>query len=46
MVALRAHASEQELQALLQRAVVNKPKGHRLSEAIAPHARVMAQIGG
>jgi len=46
MGVLRAHASDQELQVLLQRAVENKPEGHRLSEAIAPHERVMAQIGG
>jgi cyclic pyranopterin phosphate synthase len=49
MAALRAKhagASDQELQALLRRAVENKPEGHRLSEAMAPHERVMAQIGG
>jgi cyclic pyranopterin phosphate synthase len=43
---LRAGANEQEVQALLTRAVGNKPESHRLSEDIAPRERVMAQIGG
>jgi len=44
--ALRSNANEQELQALLQRAVGNKPESHKLSEDVTPHERVMAQIGG
>jgi len=44
--ALRAGASEHELQTLLQRAVENKPESHKLSEDVTPHDRVMAQIGG
>jgi cyclic pyranopterin phosphate synthase len=46
MAALRANATEQDLQMLLKRAVENKPEGHRLNEDISPHERVMAQIGG
>lgn len=43
---LRAGTSEQEVQALLIRAVGNKPEGHRLNEDVSPRERVMAQIGG
>jgi cyclic pyranopterin phosphate synthase len=50
MSALRSKASEAEVQALLARAVENKPERHRLNEEIAPAEligqRVMAQIGG
>jgi cyclic pyranopterin phosphate synthase len=44
--ALRAGASDREVQSLLVRAVGNKPESHRLNEDITPHERVMAQIGG
>ena len=50
MSALRSKASDAEVQALLARAVENKPERHRLNEEIAPAEligqRVMAQIGG
>jgi len=50
MSALRSSASEADVQALLARAVENKPERHRLNEPIAPTEligqRVMAQIGG
>jgi cyclic pyranopterin phosphate synthase len=50
MGALRASASDAEVQALLTRAVENKPERHRLNEEITPTQligqRVMAQIGG
>jgi cyclic pyranopterin phosphate synthase len=46
MGALRDGADEPTLQALLRRAVGNKPESHRLSEDISPHERIMAQIGG
>ena len=44
--ALRSGASDPEVQALLLRAVGNKPERHRLDKDAAPHERVMAQIGG
>ena len=50
MSALRSGASEAEVQALLLRAVGNKPECHHLDEDVAPSQligkRVMAQIGG
>ena len=50
MSALRSGASEAEVQALLLRAVGNKPERHHLDEDVAPSQligkRVMAQIGG
>jgi len=50
MSALRSNASDAQVQALLARAVENKPERHRLNEEIAPTEligqRVMAQIGG
>jgi len=44
--ALRAGAGDADVQALLLRAVGNKPERHRLEEQVAPQERVMAQIGG
>ena len=48
--ALRAGASEGDVQALLLRAVEHKPERHQLDEGLAPSRsigqRVMAQIGG
>ena len=48
--ALRKGASEQDVQALLLRAVEHKPERHQLDEGFAPARsigqRVMAQIGG
>ena len=44
--ALRAGASDADVQALLLRTVGNKPERHHLEEQMAPQARVMAQIGG
>jgi len=50
MGSLRGNATEQELQALLKRAVENKPESHHLSKDVSPSQligkRVMAQIGG
>jgi cyclic pyranopterin phosphate synthase len=50
MGALRAGARDDAVQALLLRAVENKPERHQLNEDIAPSQsigqRVMAQIGG
>jgi cyclic pyranopterin phosphate synthase len=44
--ALRAGASDADVQALLLRTVRNKPERHHLEEQMAPQERVMAQIGG
>ena len=44
--ALRAGASDADVQALLLRSVGNKPERHHLEEQMAPQERVMAQIGG
>jgi len=44
--ALRAGASDADVQALLLRTVGNKPERHRLEAQVAPQERVMAQIGG
>jgi GTP 3',8-cyclase len=44
--ALRAGASDADVQTLLLRTVGNKPERHHLEEQMAPQARVMAQIGG
>ena len=50
MSALRSNAGDAVVQALLARAVENKPERHRLDEEIPPTEligqRVMAQIGG
>ncbi len=43
---LRKDASMEEVKALLSQAIHRKPPGHRLSEAVTPQDRTMAQIGG
>jgi molybdenum cofactor biosynthesis enzyme MoaA len=43
---LRAGASLETVKALLEQAIQNKPRGHRLSESAPPQDRTMAQIGG
>ncbi len=43
---LRAGASDEELRAILQQAIVAKPRGHRLAENLVPGCRTMSQIGG
>jgi len=43
---LRAGASLEEVKALLGHAILHKPSGHRLGEAVSPRDRTMAQIGG
>ncbi|MBI2305140.1 MAG: GTP 3',8-cyclase MoaA [Chloroflexi bacterium] len=43
---LRHGATEEELKALLARAVWEKPEHHRLKEGLVPSARPMRQIGG
>lgn len=44
--ALRNNATDDELRALLVRAIRHKPERHRLDQHIIPTNRVMAQIGG
>lgn len=44
--ALRDGASDDRIQAILLRAVGNKPERHRLDQEVALQGRVMAQIGG
>jgi GTP 3',8-cyclase len=43
---LRAGAGIDELKVILRQAIRSKPKGHHLDEALSPHDRTMAQIGG
>ncbi|MBL8046261.1 MAG: GTP 3',8-cyclase MoaA [Anaerolineales bacterium] len=43
---LRAGASLDELQALIKKAVYNKPWGHGLAQNLVPMNRVMSEIGG
>ena len=43
---LRAGASDDQLRAILRRAIVIKPRGHRLAEDLVPECRPMSQIGG
>ncbi|MCL2615777.1 MAG: GTP 3',8-cyclase MoaA [Dehalococcoidia bacterium] len=44
--ALRAEASDEELEALMLQAVAMKQEKHQLDEHIVPHGRNMRQIGG
>ena len=44
--ALRQGANREELEALLQRAIENKPAGHGLAAGMVPQGRSMSQIGG
>jgi GTP 3',8-cyclase len=44
--ALRAGRTEAEIMAILERAVLGKPTGHRLDEGISTEDRSMFQIGG
>jgi cyclic pyranopterin phosphate synthase len=43
---LRNGGSHQDLVALFERAIINKPVGHELKQGIHPAARTMSQIGG
>ena len=43
---LRAGASLEELKSILSQAIRSKPERHYLDEALSPHDRTMAQIGG
>jgi len=43
---LRAGASVEDLQALIKKAVYNKPWGHGLAQNLVPMNRVMSEIGG
>jgi cyclic pyranopterin phosphate synthase len=43
---LRAGATLDELQALIKKAVYNKPWGHGLAQNLVPMNRVMSEIGG
>jgi len=44
--ALRAGATQEELETLIGQAIMAKPERHRLVEQATPSARIMAQIGG
>ncbi|HSR30977.1 MAG TPA: GTP 3',8-cyclase MoaA [Anaerolineae bacterium] len=44
--ALRAGAYQEEIEALLAKAIHQKPHGHRLAEDLSPQDRTMAEIGG
>jgi len=43
---VRGGASLAEIQDVLRQAILCKPGGHHLDEKLAPHGRVMSQIGG
>lgn len=43
---LRNGGSHQDLVALFERAIINKPVGHQLKNGVYPEARTMSQIGG
>lgn len=43
---LRSGLSDEELQDLIWRAILNKPSGHHLAQGEKPRDRVMSQIGG
>lgn len=44
--ALRNNATDDELRALIMRAIAHKPERHHLDQRLIPTNRIMAQIGG